>query len=59
MATRTLTVNLVGRTKSLERAFDRSSKSAGSMASGITRATRMASKALLGLGGLMGARRRR
>jgi len=52
MATRTLTVNLVGRTKSLERAFDRSSKSAGSMASGITRATRMASKALLGLGGV-------
>ena len=52
MATRTLTVNLVGRTKSLERAFDRSSKSAGSMASGITRATRVASKALLGLGGV-------
>jgi len=52
MATRTLTVNLVGRTKSLERAFDRSSKSAGSMASGIGKATRMASKSLLGLGGV-------
>ena len=52
MATRTLTVNLVGRTKSLERAFDRSSKSAGSMATGISNATRMASKALLGLGGV-------
>jgi len=52
MATRTLTVNLVGRTKSLERAFDRSSRSAGSMATGISNATRMASKALLGLGGV-------
>ena len=52
MATRTLTVNLVGRTKSLERAFDRSSKSAGSMASGIAKATKTASKALLGLGGV-------
>jgi hypothetical protein len=50
MATRTLTVNLVGRSKNLERAFDRSSKSAGSMAAGIGKATRMAAKSMVGLG---------
>ena len=50
MATRTLTVNLVGRTKNLERAFDRTSRSANSMAGGISKAVGGAGRAMLGLG---------
>ena len=51
MATRTLTVNLIGRTDKLQRSFKNASKGADTMSGKMMRATRMAG---IGFGALAG-----
>lgn len=50
MATRTLTVNLVGRTAKLEKSFHRVGKSADTMSARIGKAALFAGKGMLGIG---------
>jgi len=52
MATRTLTVNLVGRTDKLNRSFKNASRGADTMAGKMMKATRMASIGFTALGGV-------